>query len=154
MYGIDSWDLSQEEIREYREQIGYYNELLESEFSLGNLLRLKGFKEVNEEDYQNWLNDGDFQERLQRWKRSRNKIESSVSSLFEKVRSIIADQIGVDASRITLKTEFVRDLGVDSLDVVELVMALEEEFDIEIPDEQAEKIVNVGDVVRYIENNT
>ncbi|GAA9482008.1 acyl carrier protein [Helicobacter pylori] len=154
MYGIDSWDLSQEEIREYREQIGCYNELLESEFSLGNLLRLKGFKEVNEEDYQNWLNDGDFQERLQRWKRSRNKIEGSVSSLFEKVRSIIADQIGVDASRITLKTEFVRDLGVDSLDVVELVMALEEEFDIEIPDEQAEKIVNVGDVVRYIENNT
>ncbi|WP_232254886.1 acyl carrier protein [Helicobacter pylori] len=74
--------------------------------------------------------------------------------MFEKVRSIIADQLGVDASSITLKTEFVRDLGVDSLDVVELVMALEEKFGIEIPDEQVEKIVNVGDVVRYIENNT
>ncbi|MBH0254957.1 acyl carrier protein [Helicobacter pylori] len=155
MYGIDSWDLSQERIREYREQIEYYNELLESEFSLGNLLRLKGFKEANERDYQeNWLNDSDFQEKFQRWKRSRNNIGGSVSALFEKVRSIIADQIGVDASRITLKTEFVRDLGVDSLDVVELIMALEEKFDIEISDEQVEKIVNVGDVVRYIENNT
>ncbi|WP_232256640.1 acyl carrier protein [Helicobacter pylori] len=154
MYGIDSWDLNQEEIREYREQIEYCNELLELEFSLGNLLRLKGFKEANEEDYQeNWLNDSDFQENFQRWKRSKNNIGGSVSALFEKVRSIIADQSGVDASRITLKTEFVRDLGVDSLDVVELIMALEEKFDIEIPDEQVEKIVNVGDVVRYIENN-
>ncbi len=155
MYGIDSYDLSQEEIREYREEIEYCNELLESEFSLGNLLRLKGFKEANERDYQeNWLNDSDFQENFQKWKRSRNNIEGSVSFLFEKVRSIIADQLGVDASQITLKTEFVRDLGVDSLDVVELVMVLEEKFGIEIPDEQAEKIVNVGDVVRYIENNT
>nr|WP_272905082.1 acyl carrier protein [Helicobacter pylori] len=154
MYGIDSWDLSQEEIREYREQIEYYNELLESEFSLENLLRLKGFKEANGEYYQKWLNDSDLQERLQRWKRSRNNIEGSVSALFEKVRSIIADQLGVNASSITLKTEFVKDLNADSLDVVELVMALEEKFDIKIPDEQAEKIVNVGDVVRYIENNT
>ncbi len=73
MYGIDSWDLSQEEIREYREQIEHYNELLESEFSLRNLLRLKGFKEANERDYQeNWLNDSDFQENFQKWKRSRN----------------------------------------------------------------------------------
>ncbi len=71
MYGIDSLDLSQERIREYREQIEYYNELLESEFSLENLLRLKGFKEANEEYYQKWLNDSDLQERLQRWKRSR-----------------------------------------------------------------------------------
>ncbi|WP_187848675.1 dynamin family protein [Helicobacter pylori] len=71
MYGIDSWYLSQEEIQEYREEIEYYNELLESEFSLENLLRLKGFKEANEEYYQKWLNDSDLQERLQRWKRSR-----------------------------------------------------------------------------------
>ncbi len=81
-------------------------------------------------------------------------IEGSVSALFEKVRSIIADQFGVAASSITLKTEFVKDLNADSLDVVELVMALEEKFGIKIPDEQAEKIVNVGDVVRHIENNT
>ncbi len=60
MYGIDSLDLSQERIREYREQIEYYNELLESEFSLENLLRLKGFKEANEEYYQKWLNDSDL----------------------------------------------------------------------------------------------
>ncbi len=153
MYYLECYDLSQEEIQEYREQIEYCNELLESEFSLGNLLRLKGFKEANERDYQeNWLNNSYFQENFQKWKLSRNNIGGSVSALFEKVRSIIADQLGVDASRITLKTEFVRDLGVDSLDVVELIMALEEKFDIEIPDEQAEKIVNVGDVVRYIEN--
>ncbi len=154
MYGIDSWDLSQEEIREYREQIEYCNELLELEFSLGNLVIFKGFKERNERDYQeNWLNNSDFQERLQRWKRSRNNIESSVLALFEKVRSVIADQLDVDASRVTLETEFIRDLGMDSLDVVELIMALEEKFGIEIPDEQVEKIVNVGDVVKYIEGN-
>ncbi len=154
MYGIDSWDLSQEEIREYREQIEYCNELLELEFSLGNLVIFKGFKERNERDYQeNWLNNSDFQERLQRWKRSRNNIEGSVLALFEKVRSVIADQLDVDASRVTLETEFIRDLGMDSLDVVELIMALEEKFGIEIPDEQVEKIVNVGDVVKYIEGN-
>ncbi len=154
MYGIDSWDLSQEEIREYREQIEYCNELLELEFSLGNLVIFKGFKERNERDYQeNWLNNSDFQERLQRWKRSRNNIEGSVLALFEKVRSVIADQLDVDASRVTLETEFIRDLGADSLDVVELIMALEGKFGIEISDEQAEKIVNVGDVVKYIEGN-
>ncbi len=60
----------------------------------------------------------------------------------------------MDAAQVTPEAEFVKDLGVDSLDVVELLMALEEKFGIEIPDEQAEKIVNVGDVVKYIENNT
>ncbi|MGL2749257.1 acyl carrier protein [Helicobacter pylori] len=57
----------------------------------------------------------------------------------------------MDASQVTPEAKFVKDLGVDSLDIVELIMALEERFGIEIPDEQAEKIVNVGDVMRYIE---
>ncbi len=60
----------------------------------------------------------------------------------------------MDAVQVTPEAEFVKDLGVDSLDVVELIMALEEKFGIEIPDEQAEKFVNVGDVVKYIEDNT
>ncbi|GAA8280115.1 hypothetical protein HpNP116_10460 [Helicobacter pylori] len=57
----------------------------------------------------------------------------------------------IDVSQVTPEAKFVKDLGVDSLDIVELIMALEERFGIEIPDEQAEKIVNVGDVMRYIE---
>ncbi|MEJ8622942.1 acyl carrier protein [Helicobacter pylori] len=64
---------------------------------------------------------------------------------------MIAEQLNVDAAQVTPEAEFVKDLGVDSLDIVELIMALEERFGIEIPDEQAEKIVNVGDVMRYIE---
>ncbi|WQR72604.1 acyl carrier protein [Helicobacter pylori] len=63
----------------------------------------------------------------------------------------IAEQLEIDVSQVTLEAKFVKDLGVDSLDIVELIMALEERFGIEIPDEQAEKIVNVGDVMRYIE---
>ncbi|GAA7286112.1 hypothetical protein HpM018_09380 [Helicobacter pylori] len=59
--------------------------------------------------------------------------------------------MNIDASQVTPEAKFVKDLGVDSLDIVELIMALEEKFGIEIPDEQAEKIVNVGDVMRYIE---
>ncbi|MGL2729141.1 acyl carrier protein [Helicobacter pylori] len=59
--------------------------------------------------------------------------------------------MNIDASQVTPEAKFVKDLGVDSLDIVELIMALEEGFGIEIPDEQAEKIVNVGDVMRYIE---
>ncbi|WQW43092.1 acyl carrier protein [Helicobacter pylori] len=67
------------------------------------------------------------------------------------MRAVIAEQLEIDASQVTPEAKFVKDLGVDSLDVVELIMALEERFGIEIPDEQAEKIVNVGDVMRYIE---
>ncbi|WQZ85455.1 acyl carrier protein [Helicobacter pylori] len=63
----------------------------------------------------------------------------------------MAEQLEIDASQVTPEAKFVKDLGVDSLDIVELIMALEERFGIEIPDEQAEKIVNVGDVMRYIE---
>ncbi|GAA7264422.1 acyl carrier protein [Helicobacter pylori] len=74
-------------------------------------------------------------------------------ALFEDIQAVIAEQLNVDAEQVTPEAEFVKDLGADSLDVVELIMALEEKFGIEIPDEQAEKIVNVGDVVKYIEDN-
>lgn len=74
-------------------------------------------------------------------------------ALFEDIQSVIAEQLNVDVAQVTPEAEFVKDLGADSLDVVELIMALEEKFGIEIPDEQAEKIVNVGDVVKYIEDN-
>lgn len=74
-----------------------------------------------------------------------------MASVFERVRARVAHQLGVDEETITRDSSFVEDLGADSLDVVELVMALEEEFEIEIPDEQAEKIVTVGDAVKYIE---
>lgn len=73
--------------------------------------------------------------------------------VFDKVKKIIADQLGIDENTITLDSLFVDDLGADSLDVVELIMALEEEFDIEIPDEAAEKASKVGDVVDYISSH-
>ena len=69
---------------------------------------------------------------------------------FEKVRDVIVDQLGVDEDDVTMEANFVDDLGADSLDIVELIMGLETEFDIEIPDEDAEKIVTVGDAVIYI----
>ncbi len=69
----------------------------------------------------------------------------------EKVKSIIAEQLGVKLEEVTTEASFVDDLGADSLDTVELVMAFEEEFGIEIPDEDAEKITKVGDAVKYIE---
>ncbi len=72
-------------------------------------------------------------------------------SLQDKVRSIIAEQLGVKPEQVTPQASFIDDLGADSLDTVELVMALEEEFGIEIPDEDAEKMVTVGDAIKYIE---
>ncbi|MFB2921769.1 MULTISPECIES: acyl carrier protein [Aerosakkonema] len=69
---------------------------------------------------------------------------------FEKVQKIVADQLSVEASDVKPEADFANDLGADSLDTVELVMALEEEFDIEIPDEDAEKIRTVQDAVNYI----
>lgn len=71
--------------------------------------------------------------------------------LFTKLRDIIVEQLGVDEGEILPRTSFVNDLGADSLDVVELVMAMEEEFDIEIPDEDAESIMTVSDAIEYIE---
>ena len=72
----------------------------------------------------------------------------------DKVRQIIADQLGVKKEEVTDGAKFVDDLGADSLDTVELVMALEEEFGIEIPDEEAEKLATVGDALRYIEEKS
>lgn len=69
---------------------------------------------------------------------------------FERVKSVIVDQLGADESAVTLEASFVDDLGADSLDIVELIMGLETEFDVEIPDEEAEKIRTVGDAVNYI----
>jgi acyl carrier protein len=69
----------------------------------------------------------------------------------DKVRSIIAEQLGVKVEEVTPQASFIDDLGADSLDTVELVMALEEEFGIEIPDEDAEKMSTVGDAIKYIE---
>ena len=76
-----------------------------------------------------------------------------MSTAEEKVRKIIVDQLGVSSEEVTLEASFIDDLGADSLDTVELVMALEEEFDMEIPDEEAEKIVTVGDAIDYIEKH-
>ena len=74
-------------------------------------------------------------------------------AIFEKVKEVIIEQLAVEDDAIKLETSFIDDLGADSLDIVELVMALEEEFDIEIPDTDAEKVVTVGDVVEYIKEN-
>src|ERR1700744_4562189 len=77
---------------------------------------------------------------------------SMASPVEQKVKQIIVEQLGVDESQVDNKASFVDDLGADSLDIVELVMAFEEAFELEIPDEDAEKIATVGDAVTYIEN--
>lgn len=71
-------------------------------------------------------------------------------SIEEKVKNIIVEQLGVEAETVTPEASFIDDLGADSLDIVELVMTMEEEFDLEIPDEDAEKIKTVNDVINYI----
>jgi len=73
-----------------------------------------------------------------------------VATIEEEVIQIIAEQLGAEKEQITMETSFINDLGADSLDTVELVMEFEQKFDMEIPDEQAEKIQTVGDVVKYI----
>lgn len=73
---------------------------------------------------------------------------------FDKVKEIIVEQLGVEADDVNMESSFIDDLGADSLDIVELIMALEEEFNLEIPDEEAEKIATVGDVVNYIKNHS
>ncbi|MBQ1335319.1 MAG: acyl carrier protein [Selenomonadaceae bacterium] len=72
---------------------------------------------------------------------------------FDKVRDIVVEQLGVEADEVQIESTFIDDLGADSLDIVELIMAFEEEFNIEIPDEAAEKIKTVQDVVNYIDQN-
>jgi acyl carrier protein len=76
-----------------------------------------------------------------------------MSEIAEKVTSIIVDKLGVEESEVTTEASFTNDLGADSLDTVELIMEFEKEFNIAIPDEQAEKIATVGDAVNYITNN-
>ena len=76
-----------------------------------------------------------------------------MAAVEEKVKQIIVEQLGVDEGEVTPNASFVDDLGADSLDTVELVMAFEEEFDLEIPDEDAEKITTVGDAISYIKEN-
>ena len=74
----------------------------------------------------------------------------SNEELFQNIKSMIVDQLGVDEDSITMESSFVDDLNADSLDMVELVMAMEQEFDISIPDEVAERVATVGDAVEYI----
>ncbi len=77
----------------------------------------------------------------------------SSEEIFEKIKKIIVEQLGVADTAVTMEASFIDDLGADSLDIVELIMALEEEFDTEIPDSDAEKIVTVSDVVDYIKDH-
>ncbi len=76
-----------------------------------------------------------------------------MASIEERVKNIIVEQLGVDADQVTAEASFVEDLGADSLDTVELVMAFEEEFDIEIPDEDAEKMITVGQAISYLDQH-
>ena len=78
------------------------------------------------------------------------EVGKSMATVDERVKKIIAEQLGVEVDEVTPEAHFVEDLGADSLDTVELVMALEEEFEIEIPDEDAEKILTVGKALDYI----
>ena len=73
--------------------------------------------------------------------------------VFEKVKSILIDQLDVEEEKVTPEASIADDLGADSLDIVDLIMSLEEEFDLEIPDDQVENIKTVGDIVKYIEDN-
>ena len=79
---------------------------------------------------------------------------SAESSIADKVIDIVAEQMSVSKEQVTPETSFVNDLGADSLDTVELVMEFEEEFNLDIPDEEAEKIQTVGDAIKYIEDHT
>ncbi|ALO16032.1 MAG TPA: acyl carrier protein [Salinivirga sp.] len=77
-----------------------------------------------------------------------------MSDIASRVNSIIVDKLGVDESEVTAEASFTNDLGADSLDTVELIMEFEKEFNLAIPDDQAEKIATVGDAIKYIEDNT
>lgn len=73
-------------------------------------------------------------------------------TIEQRIKDIIVEQLGVNADQVVAEAKFIEDLGADSLDTVELVMALEEEFGLEIPDEEAEKLQSVGDVIKYVED--
>ncbi len=74
-------------------------------------------------------------------------------AIFEKIRDMLVDQLGIDAEEVTMESEFGNDLGADSLDLVELIMSMEEEFDLNIPDEDVEDIAKVADAVNYVSKN-
>ncbi len=76
-----------------------------------------------------------------------------MNEIFDRVKAVIIDQLGADEDAVTMEASFIDDLGADSLDIVELVMGLETEFDLEIPDDKAESIKTVGDAVNYIKEN-
>jgi acyl carrier protein len=76
-----------------------------------------------------------------------------LASVYERVRSIVSERLGVDEDKVTMDAEFIGDLNADSLDLVEVIMAMEQEFDTEIKDEEAENIRSVGDAVRFIEEH-
>ena len=82
------------------------------------------------------------------------KLNEEKGKIEEKVKDIIVEQLGVNPEQVTPQASFIEDLGADSLDIVELVMAFEEEFSVEVPDEDAEKLQTVGDVVKYIEEKS
>ncbi|WP_417935225.1 acyl carrier protein [Helicobacter pylori] len=157
LFYLDWYELSEEEIQEIRDGLDKGNELLQLDYSLKNLQRLREFKEEADNNYQESLNNEELQNNLREWRSQKNQqnnnktFNTNDTNLFETIQAVIAEQLNIDVSQVTPEAKFVKDLGVDSLDVVELIMALEEKFGIEIPDEQAEKIVNVGDVMRYIE---
>lgn len=73
-------------------------------------------------------------------------------AIIDDIKEVVVEQLNVNADEVKEEAKFIEDLGADSLDVVELIMALEEKFDVEIPDEEAEKILTVGDAIKYIEN--
>ena len=73
-----------------------------------------------------------------------------VKKVFDKIKKIIVEQLGIDEDKVTMDASFIDDLGADSLDMVELIMAIEEEFEIEVPEEEAENIVTVSDAINYI----
>ncbi|GAA8368105.1 hypothetical protein HpDR4_10010 [Helicobacter pylori] len=157
MFRLDWYKLRREEIQKTRDLMDNDNRLLQLDYSLKNLSILKRFKEINEKNYQDHLNNEELQNKLREWRRSKNQsnnnkaFNTNDTNLFETIQAVIAEQLKIDVSQVTPEAKFVKDLGVDSLDIVELIMALEERFGIEIPDEQAEKFINVGDVMRYIE---
>ncbi|MGL2915794.1 acyl carrier protein [Helicobacter pylori] len=157
MFRLDWYELSEEDIQKHRDWMDNDNRLLQLDYSLRNLSILKRFKEREEKNYQDHLNDEELQNNLREWRRTKNQqnnnktFNTNDTNLFETIQAVIAEQLNIDASQVTPEAKFVKDLGVDSLDILELIMALEERFGIEISDEQAEKIVNVGDVMRYIE---
>jgi len=74
--------------------------------------------------------------------------------VFDKIKSIIVEQLGVEEAQVALETHLMKDLEADSLDAVEIIMAIEDEFDLEVPDEAAEKFQSVGDIVKYVEEKT